>query len=92
MCALRVLDTCGLVKNFSAFDCCSKHAPRTANREAEGNRTERRRPEGEGGRGDRLLNGGLHSTFAGDHMVENKADRTRRRHISPVLLARDGGK
>lgn len=36
MCALDVLDIRGLVKNFSAFDCCSKHAPRTANREKKG--------------------------------------------------------
>lgn len=31
-----VLDIRGLVKNFSAFDYCSKHAPRTANRSGRG--------------------------------------------------------
>ena len=55
MCAtLDVLDIRGLVKNFSAFDCCSKHAPRTANRSGRGgegrtsytrNETERWKPE-----------------------------------------------
>lgn len=49
MCALDVLDIRGLVKNFSAFDCCSKHAPRTANRGKRGsytrNEIERWKPE-----------------------------------------------
>lgn len=46
MCAtLDVLDIRGLVKNFSAFDCCSKHAPRTANR------------SGRGGKGGRVTRG-----------------------------------
>lgn len=49
MCALDVLDIRGLVKNFSAFDCCSKHAPRTAKRGKRGsytrNEIERWKPE-----------------------------------------------
>lgn len=84
MCALDVLDIRGLVKNFSAFDCCSKHAPRTANREKKGgggSYTRNRDREMEGGRLEEDEEIGCWmadatSTFVENYTVENKADRT----------------